>query len=149
MSNRDRVRQTYQAEWATFTSDKVNARQPLKDARATVHKYLPGWIVEIRHTGSRAWCYCDERVIELGQTSPSWIVCHEIAHGLVHKAGAPPGHHDAFRHFYVSVVRNELGPYWANKLIGQFKHRGLGMRHPKEKRTPKLLVIVLRLLGRL
>lgn len=149
MSYRDRLQQTYEAEWDTFTSVKINRRADVDTARAMVRRHLPGWTVVVKHPGSNAWCYCAVRRIELGKTSPAWIVAHEIAHGLADLAGAPPGHHDVFRYFYVEVVRDEIGSYWARKLTEQFKRRSLGIRPYGERQTPRLVVFVLRLLGRL
>ncbi len=149
MSYRDRLQQTYEAEWDTFTSAKINRKTDLETARQMVRRHLPGWTVVVKHPGSNAWCYCDARRIELGRTSPAWIVAHEIAHGLADLAGAPPGHHDVFRHFYVEIVRQEIGHYWSRKLTEQFKRKRLGMRSPGERHTPRLVVLALRLLGRL
>lgn len=149
MSYRDRLQQTYEAEWDTFTSAKINRKADLETARLMVRRHLPGWTVVVKHPGSNAWCYCAVRRIEIGTTSPAWIVAHEIAHGLADVAGAPPGHHDVFRHFYVDVVREEIGAYWARKLTEQFKRRSLGIRPYGERQTPRLVVFVLRLLGRL
>jgi hypothetical protein len=149
MSYRDRLHLTYEAEWATFTSAKVNRPAPVADARAMIRRHLPGWKVTIPHEGSNAWCYCDARRIELGRRSPAWIVAHEIAHGLVDLAGEPPGHHDVFRHIYLEVVRDEVGAYYARKLRQEFTRRNLGVRAPGETRPSRLVVLVLRLLGRL
>jgi len=149
MSYRDRIQSTYEAEWDTFTSAKINRRTDVGNARAMVRRHLPGWKVVVTHDESQAWCYCAVNRIEIGERSPAWIVAHEIAHGLTDLAGAPPGHHDVFRHFYVEVVREEIGSYWARKLASQFKQRNLGMRPPGERHTPRLVVLVLRLLGRL
>jgi hypothetical protein len=149
MSYRDRQRRTYEAEWDTFTSAKINQPISLQNARAMVRRHLPGWTVVRTHDSSNAWCYCEVKRIEIGSLSPAWIVAHEIAHGLVDLSGAPPGHHDVFRRHYVDVVGEEVGRYWSRKLAGQFTQRSLGMRLPDERRTPRLVVLALRLLGRL
>lgn len=149
MSYRDRLWATYEAEWATFTSAKVNRPLGIAPARAMVRRHLPGWKVVLAHDQSNGMCYCYERLIEIGRRSPAWIVAHEIAHGLADAAGAPPGHHDAFRHCYVEVVREEVGAYWARKLSQSFTQRNLGIRPAEARRTPRLYTLILRVLGRL
>lgn len=117
----------------TFRSAKVNKAYDLKQAQKLVRKYLPAWKVLKHPNPGSACCYVDAKKISLGIRSPLWIVCHEIAHGLVQERKLPLGHHEAFRQIYVDTVRKEMGPYWANKLAKNFREANLLVCHPGEQ----------------
>jgi hypothetical protein len=130
---KDRQNRTYRAEWQTFTSSKVNLPFGLPAAKRLITEYLPKWeLRSSKHSGT-AFCYTKEKRIVLSKTSPLWIVCHEIAHGLVEEKCLPPGHHEVFRRYYIDVCEDAMSPYWANKLSKSFDAGKLDYRYPHEQ----------------
>lgn len=129
----DATGRTYKAENLVFQSAKVNKPYGFKKSQAVVARYLPGWKVIKNPRKGAACCYVDTKKISLGSSSPLWVVCHEISHGLVGEARLPMGHHEVFRQFYVDVVRVEMGPYWANKLKKGFANARLLTCYPGEQ----------------
>jgi hypothetical protein len=130
---KDRRKRTYQAEWATFTSKNINAPCGLSAAKNLINEYLPGWTLAKSKREHLALCYSDEHRIVLGKSSPLWIVCHEIAHGLVEERNLPIGHHEVFRQYYIDVCRDSMGPYWGSKLSRSFEAAGLDFCYPGEQ----------------
>jgi len=130
---KDRQYRTYRAEWNTFTSKKVNLPFGLPAAKRLIAEYLPKWELRSSKNNTTAVCYAVEKKIVLNKTSPLWIVCHEIAHGLVEEKCLPPGHHEVFRRYYIDVCEDAMSPYWAHKLSKSFDAGRLDYRYPHEQ----------------
>jgi hypothetical protein len=141
----DKQKRTYRAEWDTFTSKSVNQPVRMSTAKSLIGEYLPGWEVRRSKTPDTALCFAYERRIVLSTDTPIWIVCHEIAHGLVQEKGLPLGHHEVFRRYYIDVCHESMSPYWSKKLRSNFDVAHLKYLYPEEVQ-PSLL---LRLFGML
>lgn len=132
---KNRQSKTYQAEWDTFTSKSINAPYGLSAAKRLIREYLPEWQVSRGKQPDTALCYVYEKRIELGKSSPIWIVCHEIAHGLVEERHLPIGHHEVFRQYYIDVCTNSMSPYWGSKLSRNFDSARLEYCYPGQQQT--------------
>lgn len=104
----------------------------LEDARALIHRYVPGIAVRRgrKYSGGcyqPAWRHRQEAII-LGTCATLPLVLHEIAHALTHKYlrdhGRKDWHGQEFRETYVKLVRDEMSPWWARRLAAAFRRAG-------------------------
>ena len=122
---------TYAAEREVFLGKKARRwNEPLSmiDAREILTRCgLADWVTKrVPGSGGHGWCRKADKTIGLGSHAPTWIVVHEAAHAL----SPTLGHNATFRMWYVALVRQEMGDYWAERLTLAFKRHGLKVATP-------------------